>query len=199
MKKSNLILKRAAFALTEVIVTSAAASILLAALATGVVTMKRSFVVNMGAAESESDMLRMADYVTRDLRQAETISTSSDADGNSILTLTLPSCYESDDPSNSGYKDLRAATIVNGNVVYGTGTPSTVEYKLVDGDIRRFQSGVPATVISDAGSFSLALVDDRSRAEVAYSASFTPQYSPIFAAKTRTVDGVIRTRNPRKD
>ncbi len=199
MKKNNLILNRAAFTLTEVIVASAAASILLAALSTGVITMKRSLVVNLGAAESESAMLRMADYVTMDLRQAETVSTSSDADGNSVLTLTLPACYESDDPSNAGFRNLREATIVNGDVVYGTGTPATVEYKLVDGDVRRVQSNFPVTVVGDVDSFTLSLVDDRSKSEVAYTASFTSQYSPIFAAKPRTVEGVVRTRNPRKD
>jgi hypothetical protein len=199
MKKNNLNLKRAAFALTEVLITSAAASIILAALSTGVITMKRAFVVNLGTAESESAKLRMADYLSRDLRQAETISTSSDADGNTVLTITLPGCYESDDPSDTGYSNLREATIVGGNAVYGTGTPTTVEYKLVGGDIRRFQSGYPVTVVSDADSFALALVDDRTKSEVAFTASYTPQYSPIFAAKPQTAEGVVRTRNSRKD
>ena len=199
MKDRHRILGRAAFAHTEVLVTSAAASILLAALSTGVITLKRSLSVNLGAAESESDMLRMADYLAMDLRRAQTIQTSSDTDGNSVLTLSLPDCYESDDPSNADYRSLREATIVDGNVVYGSGTPATVVYKLAGGDIRRFQSGFPVSVVSDVDSFNLAIVDERLKSEVAYTASFRSQYSPIFAPKTRTVEGVIRTRNLRKD
>jgi hypothetical protein len=199
MKKSNNIRKRAAFALTEILVTSAAASIMMAALSAGVITMKRTFVVNLGAAESESEMMRLADYLSMDLRRAETISTGSDAEGNSVLTVTLPDCYESDEPSNPGYRQLRAAAIVDGTVVYGTGNPVTVQYKLAAGDVRRYQSGFPVSVVSGTDSFTLTLVDDRIKSEVAYTATFTSHNSPIFAAPPRTVEGVVRTRNPRKD
>jgi prepilin-type N-terminal cleavage/methylation domain-containing protein len=201
MKTARSISKGAdGFTLVEILVATAAAGVMMAAVITGTITLQRALTANTGTVNAEADQMRLGDYLAKDLRRAQKVKLEADTGGNSKLTIEYPDFYRSNDPAETtDYNLPRDASIQNGEAVYGSTTsPREVRYQIVGSDIRRIENGVGTSIVSDVSSFVLSSFTDR-RTSVSYTATFVPRNQPIRASVTRSVSGEVKIRNERRD
>ena len=77
-------IRQAGWTLAELMVAMAIASIMMAGLITGSITIQRSFMASRHHIDAQAQQMRLMDYMTLDLRRALTVDA-----GNGVLTLTV--------------------------------------------------------------------------------------------------------------
>ncbi len=137
----------AGFTLVEMLVGAVATSILLGGLMTGSIAIQRSFAANDQLTRAQSDLLRVADYMTRDIRNSTSVNTTATA--SVLLTVTAGDYYDrrgtptnlADDVANSPVLGRTGAT-------YGT-SPVTIRYlksgTRIAREVTRVDAGVSTT------------------------------------------------------
>lgn len=137
----------AGFTLVEMLVGAVATSILLGGLMTGSIAIQRSFAANEQLTRAQMDLLRVADYMTRDIRNSTSVNTT--ATESVLLTVTAGDYYDrrgtpanlADDVANSPVLGRTGAT-------YGT-SPVTIRYlksgTRIAREVTRVDAGVSTT------------------------------------------------------
>lgn len=118
--------KLAAFTLVELLIASAVGSLVLGGLMTGSMALQRAFAASEQHAVAEADLLRVADYVARDIRCATSITTAVTAPV--LLTLTTGDVYDRrGTPGNTADDIPNSPVLTRTGVSYGT-SPVTIRY-----------------------------------------------------------------------
>lgn len=153
----------AAATLTELIVTMAVTSILAAALLTGAAYARKSFQASEYYVSSQTQQLRLLDYMSLDLRRALTVNTTANT-----LSLTIPDYYD-----DAG--EPRTPSIAKGEATYGDrNDPVPVRYYKQGSSIYREIDGNASPIATDAATLVFTPVDNEQIVEV--KVTFTPRY-----------------------
>ena len=178
-----------AFTLTELLVSMTVALIIIAVLLSGSIALQRNFSASMQYVRSQTEQIRVLDYMASDLRRALTVSTT-----NGQLQLTIPDFYDA-----SG--NPRMPTINSGYAVYGDTTNApTIRYFKEGSNIKRTFGTTTVIIAQNVQDFQLNFTDLGQVIQV--SITFVPtfrQNGNKEEARTGT-SGTIRTllRNVRK-
>jgi Tfp pilus assembly protein PilW len=126
MKTSHRQTRRLAGAtLVEVLLGGAVASIILGALMTGSIALQRSFSASDRLARAQADLLRVSDYMARDIRNATSVNPTT---ASVLLSVTTGDYYDRRGTPNTFKDDVPNSPILGRNgVVYGT-SPVTIRY-----------------------------------------------------------------------
>lgn len=154
-------IRRAGWTLAELMVAMAVASIMMAGLITGSITIQRSFLASRHHIDAQAQQMRLMDYMTLDLRRALTVDV-----GNSVLTLTIPDYYDADGaPRNPRISGSQAA--------YGP-TPVTVSYYQTGKTIYRCAGPAILPLATDVADFRLTFLDSGQSIQVGV--TFLPKF-----------------------
>jgi type II secretory pathway component PulJ len=105
---------------------AAVASMMLAGLMAGSVALQRSFSASDRLSRAHADLLRVADYMARDIRNATSVNTT--ASSSVILTLTVPDYYDRRSTPTKLSDDVAInPTLARTGVTYGS-NPVTIRY-----------------------------------------------------------------------
>ena len=116
----------AGFTLPEVLIGAAVASIVLGGMMTGSVVLQRSFSASDRLARSHADLIRVADYMSRDIRNATSIDATPSA--SVLLTVTLADYYDRRGTPGNLTDDIpNNPTLGRTLATYG-GNPVTIRY-----------------------------------------------------------------------
>ena len=135
-------------------------TVLLAAVITAGVALQRSFAAVEGYSISESDQLRVLDYIAMDCRRALTVSIT-----NNVLTLTVPSYYDTSGnlvtPTLRSGQSHYGKTFTDGVTTNGTTTVTSATAAFSSGYVGQTISGanIPSgtTVASVASGTSIVM------------------------------------------
>ena len=138
MEKTKAMRKHStnAFTLNELMVSMAVVMIIVAVLLTGSVALQRNFNASMQYVRTQTEQIRVLDYMSLDLRRALTVSAT-----NGQLELTIPDYY--DENGNP-----RMPSISDGYAVYGSGSNATAIRYYKDGSNIMRSSGNTSVVIA---------------------------------------------------
>lgn len=163
MRKNFGLRRLLGFTISELMVSSAVATILSAGLVTGAIILQKNFQASMQYARDQAKQARLLDYIAQDLRRATTATVVS-----GTLTITIPDYYDS-----TGQP--RNPTLSMGRVYYNSPTASvTVRYLQQNGQVIR-QEGTTSTVIADGvQNFQMNFVNNGQVVET--NISFTPTF-----------------------
>ncbi len=169
--------------MSEVLVGAAVGSIVLGALMVGTSALQRAFSANSQLASSEADLMRVADYMSKDIRNATSVTPGGTANGTSgetvILRLSTVDYYDrKGTPSNSTDDTPISPVLTRTGVAYGA-SPVTIRYlksgNRIARELTRTDNGVSTTSvtwIADAVS-SLAVTFDANQVATISSSSAT--------------------------
>lgn len=137
----------AGFTLVEIMVGAAVASILLGALMTGSIALQRSFSANDQLARAHADLLRVADFMSRDIRNARTFNATPNS--SVLLTVSLGDYYNRNGTPNNTSDDVPNSPVLGRTgATYGA-SPMTVRYlksgTRVAREVTRVDAGVTST------------------------------------------------------
>lgn len=128
---------RRAFTLAEVMIALAGSTVVLGALLFSSMQLQRALHASERHASSQADQRRLLDYLSRDLRRAVGIASTSTVNGaggarvagaavvveNGVaLALTLPGYYQSEAPDDARYDEALPVVTANNYVDYGRET-----------------------------------------------------------------------------
>lgn len=137
-----------AFTLSELMVSMAVVLIIVGALLTGSIALQRNFNASMQYVRSQTEQVRVLDYMALDLRRALTVSTA-----NGQLQLTIPDYY--DVTGNP-----RMPTISDGYAVYGDTTNApTIRYFKEGSNIMRSSGGTSVVIAQNVQDFQFNFTD----------------------------------------
>jgi type II secretory pathway component PulJ len=205
MKDLHSTLQRKAGAtLAEILVGAAAGSIILGALMIGSIALQRSFSASSRLANSQADLVRVADYMARDIRNASNITPSGGT--GVILTATIGDFYDRRGTPNDPTDDIPNMPILGRDwAAYGA-SPVTVRYgrsgNRVYREVSRIEAGATSTSttwIADDVSDLTVTMDAQGVATI--SSASAMQYSIVKAGvKSPPVSYVLtsRARNPKR-
>jgi Tfp pilus assembly protein PilW len=167
-----------AFTLIEVMTAMGCGSLILAAVITAGVALQRSCAAVVGYSLAEGDQLRVLDYIAMDCRRCYSATVTTDANGISTLTLTVPNYYKTNGTPNDPAFDA------NGAIQYGTGTPptTTISYYQSGSNFMR-QVGNTAKAIAKNVSTFTATPQDLT-ASVSCSITFLPTFNYLRPGTT---------------
>jgi prepilin-type N-terminal cleavage/methylation domain-containing protein len=173
-----IIKKNRAFTLVEVLVATAVASLILAAIATGAIACQKVFAAADGGLKASADQLRIMDYIDRDVRQALTVVVSN---SGQTLTLTVPSYLDSTTglpviPTIVPSKDTNGTP--NGTVDYGTA--ATITYFPSNGPAPYSYDANGRYLIRQVGVVQTAISRDCTNLQI----SFTDQTTSVLTSIT---------------
>lgn len=143
MKK---LLNVAAFTLSEMLISTAVTVVLVGIGLISSISIQRSFDASIRYANSQSEQMRVLDYMALDLRRALNVTNS-----NGQLIITLPDFYDADG-------NPRMPTIVNSLPKYG-GTPVTVRYYRNGSRILREAGGTATPIAENVQDFQFTFQD----------------------------------------
>jgi hypothetical protein len=174
---------RGGFTLTEVIISAAVMSAMLAVMAIAGTSLQRSFWAGTNYTTAHADQMRVLDYITRDLRNARTVTVTN---GGTRLALTLPEDYDA-------FGNPRDPYIVDGKVVYGDPTVSiTVAYYEENNRFIRELNGVKIVIADETGpldvDFSPVILDG-----VTVSVETNIRFTPRFRRAIQTTSSIGTT------
>lgn len=116
----------AAFTLAEVMIAGALGSIVLGGLMTASLAIQRSLSANDQLSRAQSDLLRVADYMSRDIRNSTSVNTT--ATSSVLLTVTMGDYYNRNGtPANVADDVANAPTLGRTGAIYGS-SPVTIRY-----------------------------------------------------------------------
>lgn len=173
---------RRAFTLVELMMSVGCSSLVLAALVAAGACLQKSFAAVEGYSTLESDQLRVLDYIALDCRRALSISWA-----NNVLTLTLPTYYDSSgNPVTPTFDPTRG-------IQYGTGSTVTIAYSQSGSNfMRSITVGSTTTTTAIATNISTFTVTPQVlTSTVSCSITFAPRFvfnvlSPTSAPVTGT-------------
>ena len=168
---------RGAYTLLELMVAVTTASAIFFVILTSGVAIYRSCTMADDYSYQANEQLRAADYISRDLRSALSVTIPDTGD---TLTVTLPDCYTTYDGGGIPTSTPVNPVIADGVPQYGDATqPVSVTYYISDGKLIRDQY-VPATAQSaqlvvavNVSVFSSSFVPLNNAAKI--SLTFAPQ------------------------
>ena len=143
--------RKIAAALPELMIGTVVASIILGALMIGSIALQRAFKASDLLARTNADLTRVADYLSRDIRN----STSLNAVANSsvILTVTVGDYYDRRGTPNNPTDDIpNSPTLGRTGAIYGT-SAVTIRYLRAGTRILREVSRVDAGKITTANTW----------------------------------------------
>jgi Tfp pilus assembly protein PilW len=201
MKPSRRRLRRTAgFTLVELLAGAAAASIVMGALMTGSLAVQRSLTANDQLARAQADLLRVGDYISRDVRNATSINTSSTS--TVLLTVTCGDYYDQrGTPSNTADDIPNPPVLGRYGATYGA-SPVTIRYlrsgTRVAREVTRVVGGVSTTSttwIGDNVNASSVAVDSQGTVTLTSSAAMT--YRRQKAGGTSPSLSLVMASHPR--
>lgn len=131
--------------ITEVLVSCGILSSVLLALVSGTSMLQQQFAASTTYADSQTEQLRVMDFIERDLRRAMEVTV---ANGATPLTITLPGYYQ----TVSDITQPRLPTKSGSVVSYG-GSNITVTYSLQGTRLIRTEGGVATEIASNVQTF----------------------------------------------
>ena len=155
--------RSAAFTLVELLVAMAIGGLFLSGLLAMWNALGSTALNTTAAAQRQCDQLRVLDYLKRDIRRATTVELYNGATlvtdtttYASELRLTIPDYYADsrEDDNAIGTRDAVAPAVTGGVVAYGT--PLSVRYSALNGEVVRHEAGLSRTVAAAAGAFVLS-------------------------------------------
>ena len=178
--------------LTEMMVSLAASTAVLAALMSALITLSRNYAAVQAYSSSEGNQGRIADYISADLRRSLSVTAV-----NNVLTITIPDYY-----NNLGVAPSPGATpldpsITNGAVAYGAGSPVTITYYKSGNSFYRSVNGTPTAIANDVADFNVTTVDltNTVTCTTTFSPRFTLSPSAGAIASTTTYTKVYLRNN----
>jgi type II secretory pathway pseudopilin PulG len=151
------------FTVAELMVGAAISTILAAGLVTGAILLQRNFKASIQYANDQATQARLIDYISQDLRRANTASVAS-----GVLTVTIPDYY---DPSGNP----RDPSISYSRIYYNNPTASvTIRYFKQGSQVMRQEAGVNRVIADGVESFQLNFVNQGQVVET--SISFRPTF-----------------------
>ncbi len=117
---------RAGFTLVELMTAAAAGSIILGALMAGSLSLQRSFRASAQLAQGQADLIRVADFMARDIRNATTFNATPASPA--LLTVTTTDYYNRNGtPANLTDDRPNSPTLSRNGATYG-GNPVSIRY-----------------------------------------------------------------------
>ncbi len=139
--------RKAGFTLVEMLIGATAASIFLGGLMTGSIALQRSLSANDQLARAQSDILRVSDYMTRDIRNATTINTA--ATGSVLLTVTTGDYYNRNGTPNNPADDVPNSPVLGRTTASYGASPVSIRYlksgTRIAREVTRIDAGVSTT------------------------------------------------------
>lgn len=184
---------KSAMTMSEVLIGAAVGCIVMGALVVGTSALQRAFSANSQLARSDSDLVRVADYMSRDIRNATSVTPGGAAGPSStnqvILTLSMSDYYDRKGTPNNAADDVaNSPVLTRSGVTYGA-SPVIVRYlksgSRIGREVTRTDngaSGASVTWIADAVS-TLSVTLDADRVATIASSSAT-YYRVPSAGKT---------------
>ena len=174
--------RRAAYTLVEAMMGMAVSSIVLAALATGGISLLRSYNASEDFSTAQSDQLRVLDYISRDVRRALTVTVTSIP---AQLTLTVPDQYAAANPDRT----FRTPTMTTQGTVlgatYGT-TPVTVSYYVSGSNFVRSENSVLTVIATGVSDFQPVFDPaDPAGKTVKTTLTFAPIFRSVLTSNAR--------------
>lgn len=133
--------------LPEVLIAAVSGSIVLGGLIAGSVALISSFSASDRLARTQADLHRVADYMSRDIRNATNVDTTATA--TTVLTITEADYYNRNGTPNNLADDVpNSPSIGRTGATYGA-NPVTIRYRKTGTqilrDVTRVDAGVPVT------------------------------------------------------
>jgi len=154
---------RLAFTLVEMTLSLGCGSVILAAVVTAGVALQRSFAAVEGYSMSESDQLRVLDYIAMDCRRARSVSVA-----NNVLTLVVPNYYDANgNPVAPTFNS-------SGAIQYSGGATTTISYSKSGSNFVRTVGSTTTAIASNVSSFTVTPQDLTST--VSCSITFSPRF-----------------------
>ena len=137
-----------AFTLNELMVSMAVVVIIVAVLLTGSIALQRNFNASMQYVRTQTEQVRVLDYMSLDLRRALTVSAA-----NGQLALTIPDYYDADG-------NPRMPTIADGYAVYGSASnAAAVRYYKDGSNIMRSSAKKSEVIAQNVQDFQFNFTD----------------------------------------
>lgn len=171
MKTTHVRLKEAGFGLPELLVFTALSGLMAAALYTGALALQRSFFAAQHFVRTQTEQMRVLDYIARDARCATAVSWSGD---RKTLNLMLPDYYDLTDPDNPMPRPPKYAT--GGQVIYGNGALVPVSYFKKGKTIVRKVKNEETVLVGDVESFELTFPEAINPKSIQATVSFIPKF-----------------------
>lgn len=171
MKPVPLHTRQTGFGLTELLIFAALSSLMAAALYTGALALQRSFFAGQHFVRTQSEQMRVLDYIARDARCATAVSWSTD---RKTLSLMLPDFYDTTDPNNPVPRTPQYSA--RGQVIYGNGSLVPVSYFKKGNTIVRSTNGTETVLVSDVQSFELTFPEAINPKSIQATVSFIPKF-----------------------
>ncbi len=148
-------------------VACACTALLSAALIVGLTTVTQNFEACRHYVTTQTQQMRLTDYLALDLRKAESVAISADSAGRyDKAILTIPDYYDSN-------KVPRMPTIKDGQVTYGTAANNPrIEYYERGRSIYRKEGTVETLLCSDVQKFRMSYLDQT----VTVTVTFRPRF-----------------------
>ncbi len=175
--------------LSETLISMSIAVVLIGIGIVGSIAIQRSFDASIRYANSQSEQVRVLDYMAMDLRRALSVS-----GGGTALRLTIPDYYDA-----TG--NPRTPTIVNGTATYGNAASvPVIRYFLEGSQFMREVNGAKTVIAENVQDFRFDFQDFNQVIEIAV--TFVPTFR-VNGNRDAARDGtraVIRTllRNRRQ-
>ena len=150
MERTRAMRKRStnAFTLNELMVSMAVVVIIVAVLLTGSIALQRNFNASMQYVRTQTEQVRVLDYISLDLRRALTVSAA-----NGQLSLTIPDYYDANG-------NPRMPTIADGYAVYGSAANATaVRYYKNGSNIMRSSANKSDVIAQNVQDFQFNFTD----------------------------------------
>lgn len=192
--------RRAGTTFPEVLIASVVASIVLGGLMVGSVVLQRSFSASDQLSRAQADLLRVADYISRDIRNATTVNTTVTAPV--FLTVTTGDYYDRrGTPANARDDIPNDPVLGRDSVTYGS-NPLTIRYlksgSAVLREVTRFDAGVSSAsttrIADNVDNLSLAL-DAEGTATI--TSSTATRYARRKAGAPSPVITIVMVAKPR--
>ncbi len=157
----------AGFTLPEVLIGAAVASIVLGGMMTGSIVLQRAFSASDRLGRSQGDLIRVADYMSRDVRNATSIDATPSA--SVLLTVTLADYYDRRGTPNNLTDDVpNSPTLGRTSATYG-GSPVTIRYlragTRIGREVSQVDGGATTTsttwIADNVDNFTLTLAANR--------------------------------------
>lgn len=199
--------KNAAMMMVELLVGAAVGSIVLGALLVGTSALHRAFSANSQLARSDGDLVRVADYLARDIQNATSVSVANGANSGAadsvILTLSMVDYFDrKGTPGNASDDVANSPVLTRSGVTYGA---SAIDVRYLKSgsriarEVTRTDNGAKVTSltwIADAVN-SLSVTFDADGAAIIASSSASYYRVPSTAKTLPSTTFVMasRTRN----
>jgi type II secretory pathway component PulJ len=201
MKSKNLLSRgRSGATLPEVLIAAAVASIVLGALMMGSVMLQRSYSASDKLCRAQADLLRVSDYISRDVRNATTIDAATTAPV--LLSLTTGDYYDRRGTPNNTRDDVPYNPVLGRDgVTYGSDAVTIRYVRSGTGIVRQITrvdsgaSNTSTTRIADNVDNLAVAVDSQGTTTI--TTSTAPRYGRRAAGTASPLISIVMVSKPR--